>query len=723
MFSKSKWFRALLMVFLFLLFSNIFALLLWLLSQPTLYVDIRSQNTSGMTQLFYKRTPDGSYSGGGVQNHSIRVGRQLLVYDIPYFYSPLRWDPPNGPGAYDIYKLWVQIWWSRYDIDLSALSEGRHVQNIRVRKDAAFIYADKEAFDPQILIDIHQNEIDAWRITVCLTSAYITMAALWGLLACRLKFSVWNSKVEQTLSKAKVWISQEAPTLGEFGSFALTVLVLNLYSLSSFSMSVDDEYAAFRTSPDVWIADGRWTTYLVERFVFPQPIMPYVPNFVFSLLIALAYMFLIRAHNLQKNWRVYITFPIFCAFPVWWFIAEFYSNLPSVGLGTLFVAISLFIFSRTGDDERGLYLSRMGLISLFLQAIFLAVAIGTYQSFIMFYIAAGTGVILLETINSNKAHELRAIVVNLLRLVIAAFLGLIFYSVFNTIAQYLIQAEGVAYISGFWQLEKLIKDPLHVAETVFLEMRAFYTGSSGKYGDVIWGIGILVIASIPLFLFQHPGRGLTVQVVTILLWFFLLVVPFLLNFVVGGVMPTRAMLSIGYVVWVLAIIIINRAKGSTIMLGASIALILVLQLQILRTNGMYAAVSFVAQEHDRMIAADIYRRIAEADPEFNRYEYVIVDIYGAKSVETVYGSPWSSTMGASFFDWDSGNSGRMLNFMRLMGYQRIGLLAYEQRLKMTPIFETMPAWPAPGSVQKVDGVILVKLSDKPDAVHALYSPE
>jgi hypothetical protein len=722
--AKSKWFLVLLRVFLFFLFSSITAVVFWLFSQPTLYIDMRSRDTAGMSQLFYKRTEGGAYSGDMVRNHPLVIGRQLLSFDLPSFYAPLRWDPPDMPGAYEVYSMWLQIGWSRWNIKLDALSAGWQVKNIEAFEDGVVIVTENDAFDPQVLVNLPGKQIAIWRVTVCCLTASVAMAVFWLLWACRFRFAEWNSAAERVISKAKAWIQQESPSLGEFGSYALTMLVLNLYSLSSFSISIDDEYAAFRSRPDIWVADGRWTTYLIERFVFPQPIMPYVPNFVFSLLIVLAYMFLIRAHNLKKDWRVYIAFPLFCTFPVWWFIAEFYANLPSVGLGTLLIAISIFIFSRTENERAGIYLNRVGLISLSLQAVLLAVAIGTYQSLIMLYITMGVGVILFKMLrNKSEEYILRAIAWDLLRLAITVGLGLIAYSIINNIAQYLIQREGIAYISGFWQLEKLMQSPLHVVETVLLEMRAFYTGTTGKYGDVIFGIGIVVISSGLSLLFQSPTRGFWFSVICMLLWLFLLVTPFLLNFVAGGVMPTRAMLPIAYVVWVLAVILINRVQGSTVLIGASLVIILVLQVQILRTNGMYAAASFIAQEHDRMLAADIYRRIAETDPEFSRYRYVRVDIYGTKNVETAYGSPWSSTMGASFFDWDSGNPGRMLNFMRLMGYQKIALLADEQRLEMTPIFETMPAWPAPGSVQKFDDVILIKLSDKPDAVHALYSPE
>ncbi|TIV46186.1 MAG: hypothetical protein E5V96_08350, partial [Mesorhizobium sp.] len=37
--------------------------------------------------------------------------------------------------------------------------------------------------------------------------------------------------------------------------------------LASFSLSIDEEVAAFRTDSSIWIAQGRWGAYLIERFL------------------------------------------------------------------------------------------------------------------------------------------------------------------------------------------------------------------------------------------------------------------------------------------------------------------------------------------------------------------------------------------------------------------------------------------------------------------------
>ena len=74
-------------------------------------------------------------------------------------------------------------------------------------------------------------------------------------------------------------------------------LVANLYFLSNFSPSIDDEFAALRGDPGVWLGQGRWTVYLIERFLFPQPAIPYAPYILLTVCQALAYVVVTRAHG------------------------------------------------------------------------------------------------------------------------------------------------------------------------------------------------------------------------------------------------------------------------------------------------------------------------------------------------------------------------------------------------------------------------------------------
>jgi hypothetical protein len=138
--------------------------------------------------------------------------------------------------------------------------------------------------------------------------------------------------------------SEEGP--GESDSFRSPSRSLHFSSLSPFSLTPDGE-GGVRTSADVWVAQGRWLVYFIEGFILTQPTVPFLPDAIFCVCAALSYVLLVRAHGLAITWRTYALFPIFCAFPTWAYIAEFYANLPSASLGLLLSSAGRFISTRS----------------------------------------------------------------------------------------------------------------------------------------------------------------------------------------------------------------------------------------------------------------------------------------------------------------------------------------------------------------------------------------
>jgi hypothetical protein len=117
----------------------------------------------------------------------------------------------------------------------------------------------------------------------------------------------------------------------------------------------------------------------------------------------------------------------------------------------------------------------------------------------------------------------------------------------------------------------------------------------------------------------------------------------------------------------------------------------------------------LTQKHDEMLASNIYQRIAEVNPDFDREKPYRVYFYGAKHMETIYPNPSSSTMASSFFSWDNGNPNRMVLYMKLIGINNLEPIDKSQYDKFAHYLVSMPVWPASGSVKVVDDVTLVKL--------------
>lgn len=694
----------------------ILVIALWLFYQPVLFIEV-SSNTAGTSELFYK-TVGGSYSDKWVVNQSMSTGRQLMAFQLPYYRDPLRWDPPNKPGSFQIHDMWMQVGWLHFGIHRNSLVGARHIERIAETSEGIHVLTSNNAFDPQLTFTVDARRIDRWRLGVCLIVATFITILIAIALIYRSRIGAWSDRIDQVLIRLITSLKGESFGLSEFAILMGIVLALNLYSLSSFSLSIDDEFAVFRDRPDVWIGQGRWTAYLIERLIFPQPVMPFVPNFIFCLLITFGYMLLSRSHGLSRDWRTYLLFPVFCGFPVWWFIAEFYANLPSIGLGVLLVSASIFVFARS--ENRLASSRRTEVILTVIQAILLATAIGAYQSLLLMHVAMGLGIVLVRLLFSDKTdgQDIRVAIWRIVRLGMVASLGLVIYQTINAYAQWLVPSRS-EYLEGFWRLDDLIRNPAEVISGVFKQMGSFYSGDPSTYGVSLGSVAAVVAASGVFLLMQFWGHGSLV--LSALLWVAILFTPFILNLVSGGIIDSRSLVAVPYVVWLMAILLLKSRR--LVLVTVALAIILSLELQIVKAIGTYAAISFIAQEHDRMLATDLYRRISELDERFNRDQEILVDFYGTKNVETPYPYVWSSTMGASFFDWDGGNPWRMVEFMRLLGYTNIGIPDTERRLQMTPIFEAMPKWPAPESVRKVDGVFLIKLGDNPDPVHTRVGSE
>src|SRR5690606_32150836 len=89
------------------------------------------------------------------------------------------------------------------------------------------------------------------------------------------------------------------------------------YSLSSYSISIDQEFAALQVNPTEWLRQGRWFVHFLTSYLLPQPVLPYFTTLVFCLCIALSYVLILLSHRLAVDWRALLVFPVFAAFPVW----------------------------------------------------------------------------------------------------------------------------------------------------------------------------------------------------------------------------------------------------------------------------------------------------------------------------------------------------------------------------------------------------------------------
>lgn len=697
------------LVYFTLSFAIVWALLNGSISDPTLRIEVLSFPEK-RSQVFFKR--DTSYSEASSVISQIDPTQTFFEFGLPLYDDQIRWDPLDRPGSFYVKSVNVSVLGYRVDVGLDQLSAHFQVEK-SLQDGAAYFIAPVGAVDPQVIINIHSRHVDVIRLALVSGFSFFIALALVFWVFNHKNILAFFERDSKLVSNAKRFIDVERLSVAEFSTLLGIGVLLNIVPVVNFFLSVDDEIGAFRSDPSVWISDGRWTAFLVEKFLFPVPVIPFVPNLFFYVCLAIAYMFLLRACNLRFNRITAFAYCIFVAHPIWWFIGEFYSNLPSTGFGVMCLSLAVLISARVNNMT-----SRIGekWVCITVASLFLALAIGSYQSLVMFYLALGLGAVILSIKDevslswSLKTRDLKQAVVVFW---VFAF-GLIFYLIINKVFLYF-NSVSRGYVESFLRLDELLADPGRIIKLTLNEMLKMYSGSDQSFG-ISFSSSAVVLGVAGSFLLVRKNLAMSVRM--LFLVFAILISPFLLHFFTGALyLPLRSMLAISAVAWIAVLVVMDR-KGSTQVVGVLLTSIMLFQM--LSINAQYAASTMLATTHDRFTAESIYSRMAQIDPNFDRNGRVGIDVFGKLSFSTRYPSPFTSTMSSSFFNWDEGNVNRMIKYMRLVGLDNLYSLPVDQRIELTPKFKKMAAWPAEGSIRFEDGVFLIKLSEEPDLTHAQW---
>ena len=71
----------------------------------------------------------------------------------------------------------------------------------------------------------------------------------------------------------------------------------------------------------------------------------------------------------------------------------------------------------------------------------------------------------------------------------------------------------------------------------------------------------------------------------------------------------------------------------------------------------------------------------------------------------------SSTLGASFFEWDGGNVYRVVSFLNFVSDAHFSAATADQSRTAIETASGLPSWPAAGAVAPMGDVVVIKLSE------------
>ncbi|MCR5940308.1 hypothetical protein FG152_05630 [Ochrobactrum sp. XJ1] len=500
-------------------------------------------------------------------------------------------------------------------------------------------------------------------------------------------------------------------TSGTIAKLWLIFAVMYFFELASFPLSIDEELAAFRHltpgSAAIWAQQGRWGAYLFERFVFPQPTLPFLPAALFGLGLVVAYVIFLESAGLKigrLSFSQTVTFGIFCGYPTWVFIIEFYSNAAAVGFGVALSSIAIWILYQR--HHRSLH---WRIAAVMIAACAAAFAVSIYQSLLFLMLSFGIGVLIFRAIRADTREV--DTTKDLLALGVCLILSFGIYKVLDRTFLSILGIEP-EYVDQFLQLDALLTDPVAVVKNAVVHLQGIYGFKNHLYLTLIWSVPAILFlgaAGLASVVWNTP---LTNKITILLLSSMLIVSPFVID-LVSKDLPTRSVVSAPFVIWCFAYLALHN-RLSFVRLTSIMAISVGIFQFLVFSNSMSASSHFTGLS-DQLLASRLYDRISMSSPTFSRDRKYDLVIYGGIEQKSIYPVPPSSTVGGSFFGWDGGNPKRIIPYLTILGFDNIQAGSLDTQSKYIDLMEDLPVWPAVGSVMIDDAasVVMVRLARTP----------
>jgi len=488
-----------------------------------------------------------------------------------------------------------------------------------------------------------------------------------------------------------------------FGCFFAIFVICYGYELTNFNLSIDEEILVNGTN---WVGIGRWALQFITVLFWPQPTTPFGPFILFGIFGSISIIILLNTFNIKKPIIVYLAiFPLFIAFPVWFTQVEFSSNIIGCGIALLLNCLATYFTKSLFLQNNPISKKIQYLLSIL---IIIAFTVGIYQSFIFLYIVLSIPVFLHLYIQNGGIYSYFRRIIGVLSIAAASFaLSLLI----SNLVMRLFHIKLDQYAESFLKIDMLLNEPKNILDTTIIQINNIYGLYWSEFGFAEYIFLSIPFVGIILLSLSISSGKLIRNFVVIGSMIFIAIVPFWLNPFMGGEIPVRTFVAIPAVIWIflfMPLIVSNSKKIELVIFIIGI----IAFTQILYIQSSIQAKAWTIQQHDILLAESLYRKIAELNSVKENNSPIKLAFFGAK---TPYGNPYptvySSTNGASFFEWDEGNDYRIISFMRLIGFNNLLPIDKDDCIRIIPEFSLMPSWPASGSVKLVGDTTIIKLSN------------
>lgn len=482
--------------------------------------------------------------------------------------------------------------------------------------------------------------------------------------------------------------SQIETFLTAFITSLLVLFIVYNFELTHFTLSIDEE---FSNNIAHTISMGRWGHALLKSTIFPEPFIPFYTEMLSLVILALSAAFIAKTLELNTLQSVFFSI-LYSALPQFAYQLEFSNQSDTLATAVLLASVSTYLILR----KKGV------LLSLISPVIALTFSVSIYQSIILLPVSIIAAYVC-HAIIKNQDVRFKSVI---LKPILVLFLSAVVYSLLTKIIQWHFGKSSESY---FINMIGWIHQPADETLKSVVLFIVDYFSFNAPYGLGMYSTSLLLL----LITFS---RKLNHRLWFLLSALVLILSPFLMNVIIGGFLPPRAMNCLAVSFAVSGIIIFSHYAENKILWV--IPLIALLYGTASSSKLFYTDYLSYNQDYNvsSSIANDIYRFI-DMPPD----RPVRVYFYGALNVNSVDKPANHDMFGSSFLNWDAGNSARISAFMNTTAIAKIIPASFDEVKSEIDKINSAPLWPDKNAMLKINNVILVKLGSAPgNCINGVY---
>lgn len=497
--------------------------------------------------------------------------------------------------------------------------------------------------------------------------------------------------------------------------FAIGLLAYGA-DIFNFSLNIDSENHAYEFgAKGGWVAQGRWGMYFLNVLLLPDSVMPFIPILMAVTGSVIGAVFFIRVLSPVRSVADFIAAPIAIACPVIYF--AFYFTTLGYGVGIAFAATGLGMY----------WASRGHWLSATAAALCFCFGIAVYQA-VLPMIAAMFGLYLISCVINYPYMTFGKMLKHSGFFLFSIILGYVLYAIINKLALYYLEvAYDASYMSNFLHYELTPVYFLQAIEKTWPIAVHYYTGGKDYYLYDLLSLKLLFFFTLTaVFLrifFAQVGRW--EKLTAIFLLPLVILAPMAMHLANNGYMPPRTVMGVPQVLAGLVFFAMGSRSKIVQSITAVLAICCLYNFSV--ANNRFAFSNYMVWQADRELSVKIQDRIGMVLPKLapvsNPFEVYPIEIVGWIEYPETPVFIQREVIGASFYKWAAGDVERTERLFRTMGVARYRAATREERLSVIEQANTMPAWPYEGSVDVINGIIVIKFREyNPNQLAVICQP-